>query len=63
MLCNLFRIHIIQVVLNELHTSREICLVEFVWDVPAKRTKLAPFLRKKNLSIKRYLVLVTVEPG
>ena len=37
-------VHIIQVVLNELHAGREISLVELIRDIPTQRTIFSSFL-------------------
>ena len=40
----LFRIHVVQVVLHKLHSSREVGLVELVRDVPPDGAELTTFL-------------------
>jgi hypothetical protein len=37
-------IHVIKVVLYKLDTCCKVCLIEFIWNIPAKRPKLAPLL-------------------
>lgn len=37
-------IHVIKVVLYKLDTCCKVCLVELIWNIPAKRPKLAPLL-------------------
>ena len=41
---NLLYIHIIEVVLDKLHTCSKVSLVELIGDVPAKGPKLTPLL-------------------
>lgn len=47
-------IQVIQVVLDKLHAGGEICLVELIRDVPAKRTKLTTLLRGGQRTIRSW---------
>lgn len=40
----LLSVNVIQVILYELDTGREVGLIELIWNIPTKRAKLAPFL-------------------
>lgn len=41
---HLFNIHVIQMILNKLNTGIEVAGVEFIWDIPAERSKFPSFL-------------------
>lgn len=44
MICHLLWINVIQMILHKLNTGCEVSLIELIWYVPAKGTKLSPLL-------------------
>ena len=53
-----FRVQVIEMILYELNSSSHVSLIEFIWDVPAERSKLSTLLIMKKLKIKKCNVIL-----